>query len=90
MKSIRVNYDQSSDAVDRIENVSPEPWQEVCERYDNDVARIRSVTDQEGFTGLFACYDENNRPVYYLVEEDDKLARLRRKTFLSKLGKSEG
>ena len=34
----------------------------------------------------YACYDEDNQPVYYLVEEADLLAKLRQRTLLSKLG----
>jgi hypothetical protein len=44
------------------------------------------VADQAGYTALYACYDENNQPVYYLVEESAALTRLRRKIFLGKLG----
>jgi hypothetical protein len=86
MQSLHVNYDDGSGTVARIENVSPEPWETVCERFDNDVRRMTDVTDQAEYTALYACYDENNNPVYYLVEEDETLLKLRRRTHLSKLG----
>jgi len=86
MNSLQVNFDEASQAVNPIESASPEPWEAVCERFDNDVSRIMAVSDQGGYTALYACFDENNRPVYYLVEEGRALMRLRRKTFLSKLG----
>jgi hypothetical protein len=86
MQSLHVNYDDTAGAIARIENASPEPWETVCERFDNDVRRIMDVTDQSGYTALYACYDENNNPIYYLVEEDERLLKLRRKTHLSKLG----
>lgn len=88
MQSLRVNYNPATQTFDTIENASPEPWDVVCERFDNDVQRIMAVTDQPDFSALYACYDENNQPVYYLVEEDEALMKLRRKTFLSKLGQT--
>ena len=86
MKSLRVNFDQASSTIDRIDEATPESWPDVCDRYDNDVSRIMDVADPAGFTALYVCYDENNQPIYYLVEEDEALTRLRQKTFLSKLG----
>jgi hypothetical protein len=86
MNSLHVKFNETSEAVDPIETAAPEPWEEVCERFDNDVRRIMPVSDQEGYNALYACYDENNQPVYYLVEESERLTRLRRRTFLSKLG----
>jgi len=86
MQSIHVDYNQTTGTITRIEAASPEPWDAVCERFDNDVHRIMDVTDQAGFNALYACYDENNQPVYYLVEEDRTLSKLRHRTQLSKLG----
>ena len=86
MNSLHVNFNETSQAVEPIETAAPESWEDVCERFDNDVRRIMPVSDQEGYTALYACYDDNNQPVYYLVEEDESLTKLRRKTFLSKLG----
>lgn len=88
MQSLRVDYDDTTGTIARIDNASAEPWDTVCERFDNDVRRITDVTDPAGYTALYACYDENNQPVYYLVEEDEKLLKLRRRTHLSKLGRS--
>jgi hypothetical protein len=86
MNSLQVNFDEASQAVTPIESASPEPWESVCERFDNDVTRIMAVSDHGDYTALYACFDENNQPVYYLVEEGRALMRLRRKTFFSKLG----
>jgi hypothetical protein len=86
MNSIHVNFNEATQAVNPIETAAPEPWKEVCQRFENDVRRLMAVSDHEGYTALYACYDENNQPVYYLVEEDASLRRLRQKTFLSKLG----
>lgn len=87
MKCLHVNYDQDSQAIDTIENASPEAWDAVCERFDNDVRRIKAVSDEKSYSALYACYDENNQPVYYLVEEGEALQQMRRKTFFRKLGK---
>jgi hypothetical protein len=89
MKSLRIEYDLESGTIDLLPEASPEAWDEICERYDNDVQRIKSISDRDNYTALYACYDEDNRPVYYLVEEGEDLARMRRKTFLSKLGRLE-
>ena len=86
MKSLHIAYDPSSRSIDTIPDASPESWDAVCERFDYDVKRIRTVSDRDAYTALYACYDEDNQPVYYLVEEDATLMNLRRKTFLSKLG----
>ena len=87
MKSLRVEYNPDSGAIDILADVSPEAWDVVCERYDNDVQRVESVSDREDYSALYACYDENNQPIYYLVEEGAALTRMRQKTFLSKLGR---
>ena len=86
MKSLQVKYNDKSGTIEPIDDASPEIWEEVCERFDNDVSRIRAATDQEEYNALYVCYDENNRPEYYLVEVDETLNKLRRKTFLKKLG----
>jgi len=87
MKSLRIDYNESDQVIATVEDTSPEPWDAVCEKYDNDVHRISDVDDREPYTALYACYDDNNRPIYYLVEEDAALTRMRRKTFLNKLGR---
>jgi hypothetical protein len=86
MKSLHVYFDATTQAIETIENASPESWDEVCERFDNDVHRIMDLSDPKGYTALYACYDENNQPVYYMVEEDEALLKMRHKTFLGKLG----
>jgi hypothetical protein len=88
MKSLHIDYNESDQTIATVEEASPEPWDAVCEKYDNDVHRILDVDDREPYTAVYACYDDNNRPVYYLVEEDAALTRMRRKTFLNKLGRN--
>ena len=87
MQALKINYNEADALIELIEKESQEPWDVVCERYDNDVRRIRAVSDRGAYTAVYACYDENNRPIYYLVEEDEALMRMRRKTFLRKLGR---
>ena len=86
MKSLRIDYNESDQTIETVEKAVAEPWDTVCQRYDNDVHRILDVSHRGPYTAVYACYDENNRPVYYLVEEDAALMRMRRKTFLDKLG----
>ena len=87
MLAIKIKYNEADQLIEPIENEPQEPWDAVCESYDNDVQRIRDVNDQETYTAVYACYDENNQPIYYLVEEGEALMRMRRRTFLSKLGR---
>ena len=89
MQCLRVNYDPDERHVSHDADASPEAWEEVCHRFDNDVHRIMDYTEQASYTALYACYDEENRPVYYLVEEGDALTRLRHRTFLGKLGQPQ-
>ena len=86
MQAIKIDYNESNGTISQIDTASPEAWDEICQRFDNDVHRIKDVTDQAGYTALYVCYDENNLPVNYLVEEDETLMKLRRRTHLSKLG----
>ncbi len=61
-------------------------WPQVCRRFNDDVERVCDVTDLIGYTGLYQCFDETNKGVFYLVEEDTALARLKRRHFLENLG----
>jgi hypothetical protein len=42
MKSLRIEYDLESGTIDLLPDASPEAWNEICERYDNDVQRIKT------------------------------------------------
>ncbi|MEE4113149.1 MAG: hypothetical protein V2I40_10065 [Desulfobacteraceae bacterium] len=88
MKSLPVNFNEATQAVERIDNASQAPWVDICERFNNDVRRIKTVSDPEGYNALYACYDDDNQPVYYLVEEGEALAAWRHRTFLDKLGRT--
>lgn len=86
MKAIPVLFDKDKDEITDKKDAIDEAWIAVCERFENDVHRIRDVAGRPPYTALYACYDEDNKPFYYLVEEDSQLAKLRRKVFLNKLG----
>ena len=87
MQALQVNFIEADQSIKKMADATPSSWEAVCERFDNDVHRVKIVTDPDGYTALYACYDENNQPVYYLVEENQDLSRLRHKTFLDKLGR---
>ncbi len=86
MESIKVEYDEDSDTITKIEDEKPELWINVCERFNDDVHRIRSITDMESFTGLFECIDDDNKVFYYIVEEDKALYKYKRRNVYEKLG----
>lgn len=86
MRSIRAEYDEESKTISITEKAEPEDWAAVCRRFNDDVSRICDVTDMEDYTGLFECFDDDNTRFYYLVEEDRKLFRMKRKHFLDNLG----
>jgi hypothetical protein len=88
MKSLHVNLDEATQTIEPIDNASQEAWDDICDRFNNDVRRIKTVSDPAGYNALYACYDENNQPVYYLVEENDMLTKLRQRNFLDKLGRT--
>ena len=88
MKALQVDFSKEDDVISTVEGRVEEDWIGVCERFENDVHRLRDVSGQPPFTGLYACYDEDNNPFYYLVEETPRLNRMRHKVFLNKLGRS--
>lgn len=87
MKAQQVQYDQDNDTIERLDDQAEKDWVTVCEQFDNDVQRVRDVHDQPPYTALYVCFDPNNRPVHFLVQEDRQLNKLRHKVFYSKLGK---
>lgn len=87
MKSLQVQYDKAEDKLTFIKKQSKEEWVDVCERFDNDVHRLRDEKAHPPYTGLYECFDEDNNPTYYLVEESAELRKIRQQVFLSKLGR---
>ena len=87
MRALRVEFNKDKEEISRIAEQKEEDWIEVCEHYDNDVHRICDAEDQDGYTALYGCYDEDNKPCYYLVEEDRQLDKIRHSVFFNKLGR---
>lgn len=87
MKALPVTYDHATDSVTPPEDAQGEDWAAVCERFDGDVHRLRDAGEAAGYNALYVCYDEDNRPVHYLVAEDAELQRVRQRGFLHKLGR---
>ncbi len=86
MKSVMVTYNEDSDTILGHEGSESESWATVCEKYNDDVHRLRDVADMETFTGLFECIDDNNKRFYYIVEEDKELYRFKRRNLYKTLG----
>ena len=87
MKAKQVQYDPERDAIKVGIAAADEDWVAICDRFENDVQRVRDVSDHSPYTALYVCFDPNNRPVHFLVQEQRKLNQLRHKVFYSKLGK---
>lgn len=83
MKSLRVEF--KDDNVSEIEGAENENWVDVCDKFFGDVHRIRDF-NKDTYTGLYECFDDDNNPFYYIVEEGDTLKKLRRKNFNEKIG----
>ncbi len=86
MKSVMVIYDDTSDTITAHDSAKPEGWAVVCEKYNDDVHRIRDVADMETYTGLYECIDDDNNSFYFIVEEDRELYKLKRRNFYKNLG----
>ena len=86
MKSVMVKYDEASDTISGHDSSESESWADVCEKYNDDVHRIRNVTDMGTYTGLFECIDDSNKSFYYIVEEDPELYKFKHRGFYKKLG----
>lgn len=89
MRALRVEFNKDTDEISRISEQKAEDWVTVCDRFDNDVHRTGDIKDQDVYTALYRCYDEDNKPSYYLVEEDRQLDKMRRKVFYNKLGRGK-
>ncbi|MFH1155677.1 MAG: hypothetical protein V1793_17865 [Pseudomonadota bacterium] len=86
MKAILAEYGGTKESIAVKDGAETEDWPAVCERYNDDVHRVCDVTDIQGYTALYECFDDRDKPLYYLVQEDAKLYRLRRRHFLGNIG----
>ena len=87
MRSIQVSYNKGRDDFEIPDDVKEENWIDVCEKFNDDVHRIRSVENSEMYNALYECINDENKSSYYLVDEDEALRNMKRKTFLRKLGR---
>ncbi len=86
MKSIIVNYDKEKDTIEMRNDVTVEDWVEVCNKFNDDVHKIRAVSDLDDYNRLYECFDDDDNSVFYVVAEDTDLYRLRKKNVFQKLG----
>lgn len=86
MESIRVQFKEKSKKITIKKDAEQEDWAAVCKKFNDDVSRICDVTDQEDYTGLFECFDDDNKQFFYLVKEDKNLYRMKHKHFFDNLG----
>lgn len=86
MKALLIKYNEKEDTITLIKESQAESWVEICRKYNDDVHRIRDIKDIEGYTGLYECFDDNDKSCYYIVEEDRELFRLKQRHFLRKVG----
>lgn len=86
MKAIKVNYQADKDIIETGKDEIVEDWIDVCEKFDNDVHKVRDVSDHEGYTSLYECFDDDNISFFYLVGEDKDLYKVRRKNRFRSLG----
>jgi hypothetical protein len=87
VKSIAVTVEADTEEIGIASDARQEEWQEVCERFNDDVHRLKAVDSVPPYTALYACYDDDNNCHHYLVKEDRQLYRLRRHVFRAKLGR---
>jgi len=86
MKAIKVNYKTDKDIIEAGKGEIVEDWLDICDKFNNDVHRIREVSDYEGYTSLYECFDDDNVSSFYLVRENEELYKIRRKNRLRGLG----
>jgi hypothetical protein len=85
MKCIQAEFDASSKTATIKKDARQENWGDVCNRFNDDVSRVTAV-GIKGYTALFECFDDANNRVYYLVNEDDALYKMKHRHFRKNLG----
>jgi len=86
MKCIQADYDEASQKFSMSKNAETEDWPAVCRRFNDDVERVADISDQDDYTGVYACNGDNGTKVFYLVREDKALFRMKRRHFFDKIG----
>ena len=86
MTAVLVEYDEKEDKITYPDSNTSEYWIDLCQRFNDDVHRIRSITDHESYNALYQCFDENDDGSYYAVEEDRELFKIKHRHFLRNIG----
>lgn len=86
MKSIQAQFEEISKNIRIQKDAKEEDWALVCRKFNDDVSRICDVTDQGDYTGLFECFDDDNKRFFYLVKEDKTIYRMKHRHFFDNLG----
>ncbi len=86
MKSIQADFQKDPQDIKVKAGAKQEDWIQVCRRFNDDVERVCDASGPGEYTGLYQCFDELNKGVFYLVEEDRALFRMKRKYFLENIG----
>jgi len=86
MKSIQAEFEEKTKKITIKKNAKSEDWAVVCRKFNDDVSRICDVNDKKDYTGLFECFDDDNKRFFYLVKEDKHLYRMKHKRFFNNLG----
>jgi hypothetical protein len=86
MKSIQAEYKKESKKISIKKGAEQEDWVSVCQRFNDDVTRISDVAEIKDYTGLFECFDDNNKSFFYLVKENKALFKKKRRHFLDNIG----
>ncbi|MBT6339304.1 MAG: hypothetical protein HOJ48_08435 [Desulfobacula sp.] len=86
MRSIQVEFEETSKKITVKKGAKQEDWVSVCRKFNDDVSRVCDVMDQKDYTGLFECCDDDNNRFFYLVKEDKNLYRMKHKRFFNNLG----
>ncbi|WP_457551244.1 hypothetical protein [Desulfobacula sp.] len=86
MQSIQAEFEEISKKITIKKDATQEDWADVCKKFNDDVSRVCDAMDQGDYTGLFECFDDDNKRFYYLVKEDKDLYRVKHKHFLDNIG----
>jgi hypothetical protein len=86
MKSIQADFQKDPQEIKVKAGAKQEDWIQVCRRFNDDVERVCDINDLGEYTGLYQCFDELNKGVFYLVEENKALFRMKRRHFLDNIG----
>jgi len=86
MKCIQAEFEEDKKKITIKKDAVTENWVDICTKFNDDVSRICDVSNLEDYTGLFECFDDDNKRFYYLVREDKRLYRMKHRHFYDNLG----